>query len=107
MDGLSENSGVADAGDLPGEAKCARDFGSGDFNAQRAVGLDFGKLPQGIRCAVGDNLAEINVSDMVAALGFIHVVRGDEKRDAVSGKFEEKIPELAPRDRIDAGGGLV
>src|SRR5260370_28503432 len=27
--------------------------------------------------------------------------------DAMTGKLEEEIPELAARDRVDAGGGLV
>src|SRR5258708_34098316 len=44
---------------------------------------------------------------MIAALGFVHVVRGDEKRDAMSGVLEKKIPKLASRDRVDAGSGLV
>src|SRR5260370_10676111 len=32
---------------------------------------------------------------------------GNEKRDAMTGKLEEKIPELAARDGIDACGGPV
>src|SRR5580704_855941 len=44
---------------------------------------------------------------MAAALGFVHVMGGDKKRDAVTGKLEEEIPELAARDGIDARGGLV
>src|SRR5258708_8442059 len=107
MNGLSENGGAANARKLAGEAESARDFGSGDFHAHSARGLDFGKLPQGIGRAVRDDLAEINVSDMIAALGFVHVVGGDEKRDAMSRELEKKIPKLAPRDGIDAGSGLV
>src|SRR5260370_26666539 len=34
-------------------------------------------------------------------------MRGDEKRDAVDGEFEEEVPELAAGDRIDEGSGLV
>ncbi len=54
------------------------------------------------RRAVGDDFAVINVRDVAAALGFVHVVRGHKKRDAVPGKFKQQIPKLAPRYRIDA-----
>src|SRR5712692_4782188 len=107
MDGLPENGGAADARDLTGKTEGARYFRRGDFHAQRSVGLNLGKFAQGIGCAVGDDLAEINIGDVAAALGFVHVMRGDEKSDAMSRKFEEQIPKLAARDRIDARGGLV
>ena len=85
----------------------ARDFGRADFDAHRARRIDFGKLAQRVGRAVGDQLAVINVGDVAAALGFVHVVRGDEEGDAVAGKFEEEIPELTACDRVDAGGRLV
>src|SRR5215470_348791 len=44
---------------------------------------------------------------MAAALGFVHVMGSDEKSDAVGGEFEEKIPQLAASDGIDAGGRLI
>src|SRR6266581_9789256 len=107
MDGLSENGGAADSRDLAGEAKRAGDLGSGDFDAQRPVRLNVGQLAERIGRAVSDELAVINVGDVAAALGFVHVVGGDEEGDAVSTHLEEKVPELAARDRIDAGGGLI
>src|SRR5260370_23315941 len=107
VDGLSENGGAADSRDLAGEAKRASDLGSGDFDAQRAVRLNVGKLAERIGRAVSDELAVINVGDVAAALGFVHVVGGDKKGDAVSAHLEEKVPELAARDRINACGGLV
>ena len=70
-------------------------------------GLHVGKFAEGVGRAVGDDFAEIDVGDVAAALGFVHVMSGDEKGDAVGGKFEEKIPELAARDGIDARGGFV
>ena len=45
--------------------------------------------------------------DTVAALGLVEVRRADENRDALLEKLGEQLPELAPRDRIDAGGRLV
>src|SRR5437660_10606866 len=44
---------------------------------------------------------------MAAALGFVHVVSGDKERDAMPRKLEEQIPELAARDGVDAGSGLI
>src|SRR2546430_14011689 len=107
MDGLTENRGAADAGEVTRESERARDFGRGDFNAQSALRLNVREFAERIGRAVGDEFAVINVGHVTAALGFVHVVSGDKERDAVTGKLEEEIPELAARDRIDAGGGLV
>src|SRR5260370_41387698 len=98
MDGLPENGGATNAGEMAREAKRARDFGSGDFHAQRAVRLHVGKLAKRIGRAVGDELAVINIGDVAAALGFVHLVRGHEKRGAVARKLDQKIPERAPPD---------
>src|SRR5215475_8848573 len=107
MNRLAEDCGAANAGEFAGGAKSASDFGRGDLDAQRAGGLDFGKFAKRVGRAVGDEFAVIDVGDVAAAFGFVHVVRGDEKSDAVSGKFEEQIPKLAASDRIDAGGRLI
>src|ERR1700719_1132067 len=40
IDGLPKNRGAADAGEGTREAESARDFRCGNFNAQRAGGLD-------------------------------------------------------------------
>src|SRR5260370_15461484 len=107
MDGLTENGGAADAGEVAREAKSSRDFRSGDFNAQRAGGLDVREFAKRIGCAVGDELAVINVGDVAAALGFVHVMGGDKKRDAMAGKLDQEIPNLAAGDGIDAAGRPV
>src|SRR5437879_4169853 len=107
MDGLAEDGGTADAGNLARQTERARDFRRGDFNAQCALRLNVGELAERIGRAVGNQLAVINVGYVAAALGFVHVVSGDEEGDAMTGKLEEEIPELAARDRVDAGGGLV
>src|SRR5712691_6082150 len=82
MDGLPENSGAADAGNLAGESKRAGNFGRGDFHAEGAVRLNVGEFAERIGRAIGDELAVINVGDVAAALGFVHVVGSDEERDA-------------------------
>src|SRR5712692_9482613 len=107
MDGLPENGGAADAGNLARKPERAGNFRRSDFHAQSAMRLHVGKLAERAGSTVGDELAVINVGDVAAALGFVHVVSGDEERDAVAGKLEEEIPELAARDRVDPGGGLV
>src|SRR5713101_4917534 len=60
VDGLSENGGAADAGNLAGETKRAGDFRRGDFNAQSTLRLNVGEFAERIGGAVGDELAEIN-----------------------------------------------
>src|SRR5260370_26564886 len=107
MDGLTENGGAADAGEVTREAQRTRDFRSGDFYAQGALRLDVRKVTERVGCAVRDELAVINVGDVAAALGFIHVMGGDEKSDAMAGKLEEESPKLAARDGINPGGGFV
>src|SRR5258706_4529162 len=107
MDGLAENGGAENAREVTREAERACNFRRGDFNAQGALWLIVRKLSKRLGCAVGDELAVINVSDVAAALSFVHVMSGDKERDAMTGKLEEKIPELAARDGIDARGGLV
>ena len=54
-----------------------------------------------------EQLRQVDVADLAAALGFVHVVRGDEQRDALGGELEQQIPQLAARHRVDAGGRLV
>src|SRR5579863_5889203 len=107
VDGLPKNGGAADPRDVPRETKRARDFRSADFDAHGAGRLDVGKFPERVRSSVSDELAVINVGYVAAALGFIHVVRSDEKRDAVSREFEEQVPKLPSRHRIDPGGRFV
>src|SRR5258708_33082916 len=107
MNGLPEDGGAANAGNLARETERARNFRRGDFDAQGALRLHVGKFAERIGRPIGDELAEINVGDMAAAFSFVHVMRGYEKRDAVAGKLEEEIPQLAARDGVDAGSGLV
>src|ERR1700686_895252 len=107
VDGLAKNGGAADARKLPREAQGARDLGRGDFDALGAMRLHIRQLAERIGSPIGNQPAVIDVRNVAAPFGFIHVMRGDEKRDAVTGKLEEKIPKLAARDGIDARGWLV
>src|SRR5712664_1016179 len=107
VNGLAENGGATNAVKLAGEAQGACNLGRGDFDAHGAVRLHVGQFAERVGSAVGDEAAVIDVGDVAAALGFVHVVRGDEKRDAVAGEFEEEVPELAAGDRVDASSGLV
>src|SRR5579859_2109953 len=107
MDRLTEDRGAANARKLSCGAQSASDFGRSDFDAHRSRRLDFRKLAKSIRRAVGDELAVVDVGDMAATLGFVHVMSRDKKSDALRGEFEEKIPQLTARDGIYAGGRLV
>ena len=51
--------------------------------------------------------AEGDIGDLVAALGLVHVMGGDEHGDALGGEAVNLVPEFAPRLGIDAGGRLV
>ena len=107
MDGLAKNSRAANAGYLAGEAKRARDFRSRNFHTYRSRRLNVRKFAKRIWRSVSDDPAVINVRDVAATFGFVHVVCGHEKSDAMPGKFKEKIPKLAARHRIDSSGRLV
>src|SRR5260370_2925244 len=107
MDGLPEDGGAAAAGEVASEAESEGTFRRSAFNAQCALRLNVGEFAERVGGAIGDELAEINVGDVAATLGFVHVVSGDEEGDAVTGKLEEEIPELAARDGVDAGRWLV
>ncbi len=57
--------------------------------------------------AAGQQLAIGDIGDLVAALGLVHIVGGDEHGDAFGGQPVDLLPELSPRLGIDAGGRLV
>ena len=59
------------------------------------------------RRAARQQLAVGDIGDLVAALGLVHVVGGDQHGDALGGEPVDLVPELAPRLGIDAGGRLV
>src|SRR5207237_9863717 len=48
-----------------------------------------------------------NISQPLASLGFVHVMRRDEKRQPLGGQLMYLFPEIAARFWIDARGGLV
>src|SRR6266446_763078 len=107
VNGLSEDGGATDAMEMASEAERARDFGRGDFHAHGSVRLNVGELAERIGRAVGNELAVIDVGNVTAPLRFVHVMRGDEESDAMAGKLEKQIPELAARDGVDPGSRLV
>src|SRR5580693_7504993 len=107
MDGLANNCGAAYAGDLAGEAQSSRDFRSRNFHAYGSLRLDIRQFAQRVGRAIGDDLAEIDIGNVTAALGLVHVVGGDEESDPVPGEFKQEIPKQAASHGVDAGGGLV
>src|SRR5579859_6788850 len=89
VNGLSKNRGAANPGNLPRESQGPGHLRRGDLDAFGAVRLDVGQFAQRVRRAVRDELAIVDVSNVAAAFRFIHVMRGDKKRDAVAGKLKE------------------
>ena len=70
------------AGNFPG-----RQLGGGEHILKR---------PLGEQLSVGD------IGEAMAALGFVHVMRGDEHGQALRGQAMDFFPEIAARLRIDA-----
>ena len=69
--------------------------------------MHFGQGLQLARRADDEQLRQMQVSDAAAPFGFVHVVRRDQQRDSLARELKEEIPQLAPRDGIDAGRRLV
>src|SRR5215472_7790411 len=107
MDGATEDSGRAYEWQLAGTPQRCGYVLYGDFEPLRSGRLHVGDFAQRVRSAVGDQLAVIDVGEVRAALGFVHVVRGHKKRDAATAQIEEQVPQLAPSYGIDAGRRLV
>jgi hypothetical protein len=64
-------------------------------------------LAQHARRALRDQLAGQHEADLVAALGLVEVVRGDEQRGATLAEVVEEVPHPLPLASIDAGCRLV
>ena len=69
--------------------------GAGQRGAQRGRAIEREELPL------------IEQRDSRAALRFVEVRRGHQDGDASGQELRQQLPELAPRDGIDAGRGLV
>ncbi len=57
--------------------------------------------------AKGQNLAQRHQHQMIAILGLVHEMGGDHDGHPRFGQMVDALPELAPRQRIDAGGRLI
>src|SRR5271170_1180363 len=86
VDGFAKNGRAANAGNMPRGAQGTSDLRGDDLDAVCPSRLNIGKLFEFRGCTVGDELAVVNVSHVAAALGFVHVVGGDKKGDALAGK---------------------
>jgi hypothetical protein len=51
--------------------------------------------------------AVVHQRHAMTALGLVQVRRGEQDRHALGRQLGQRVPELAPRDGIDAGGRLV
>ena len=82
----------------PGRGRSLADHRPG---VQRWLAITSRAVPCASRLAVGD------VGEPMAALGFVHVMRADQHREAARGELVDFLPEIAARLGIDAGGRLV
>src|ERR1700738_5486245 len=89
---FAENGGAAYSRNFPRDAQRTSNFRCGDFDPLGSGRLHVRQLLQGFGRAVGDELSVIDVGNVIAALRFVHVVSGDEKSYALTGKFKEQIP---------------
>src|SRR5258708_32334103 len=77
MNGLPEDGGASNAGNLARETERAGNFRRGDFDAQGALRLQAGKLAERICRPIGDELAAITVSEVAVARGCPRVIGGE------------------------------
>ena len=71
------------------------------------VGDERGLLDHLVDRAVRQQFAIGDIGDLVAALGLVHVMGGDQHGEPLGRERMDLVPELAPRLGIDAGGRLV
>lgn len=70
--------------------------------------LRAGAQAQVVGAVLGEDLALAHEQQAVAALGFVHDVRGDEdRRAALFGEAVEEVPEVAAQDGVEADGRFV
>ena len=90
-------------------SSASRSAGRGTRSSYRLVpgGRHFGQRLEFVRLAQHEQPRHVDVADVGAALGLVHVVRGDEQRHAAGGQLEQQVPQLPPGDGVDAGRRLV
>ena len=102
MDGAAEDGGLAYAGDVPHGVEELRGVGQAIWMREVPGGLASGRRLELRHSAERDKFGEIDVADAAAALGLVHVMGGDEERDALAGEAEKQVPESAAGNGIDA-----
>ena len=78
-----------------------------DLEASPPGPVERGQRLERVGRAAHDHLRQVEVPDLAAALGLVHVVRRDEEGDALGRELEEEVPQLPARHGVDACGRLV
>ena len=91
------DAGVAAKRGREGEEVRAGDAPSSEFRGREDIG----------ERAAGEQVTVGQVGEPVAALGFIHVMGGDEDRETAGGELMNLVPEFAAGLGVDAGSGFV
>ena len=82
-------------------------FSAAQFRCPNLEALKTKTMPQFTRRARSMNPAFVHQRDACATLGFVEIRRGDDDCDSLVREIRERVPELAPRYGIDAGGRFV
>src|SRR5512139_2380115 len=102
MQMLAETDRFLHAGDLPECAARTPRIGTADVqNDGVELGLQRRWAP------TGDQLPTEQKADTPAALGLVHVRRRQQDGGSLLHEVIKDEPEIAPRDRVHADGGLV
>ena len=107
MHALAEQRGVAHTRHTPQVRKPSRGVRSRQLEPPGAGRTDLGQGLELVGATDHEQLRHVDVADVRAALGLVHVVRGHEQRHPASRQLEEQVPQVAPRHGVDPGGGLV
>ena len=84
-----------------------RDRGAVDVVPGPLEGDEAGLRDDRGRAALHDDAPLREIDDALAALGLVHVVGRDERRQPLDRHVVDEVPELAPRLGVDARGRLV
>ena len=87
--------------------ECGRGIAAGNFHTTHARRNGRAALAQLLWRCDSQHPGQVEIRDTITTFGFFHIMRADDKRDALPGNGEEQIPQLPPRHRIDARRGFV
>src|SRR5438270_4172504 len=107
MHRLTEDSGASHSFELVYGFQSGGEMIASDVESARSGRADFRHLFQFIRFPAYNQFRHVDVADVRATLGFIHVMRGDEESHSLASELKEQTPQLTPSHGIDSGCRFV